>query len=172
MADYIWTGGARIRANAQLIGNELETLQQENQGRLTARVVVESARDATSPLHPVFEWDNVRAAELYREEQARYVLRCIRVVNARDEHGTPTQTMHAFVNLTETVGDDEQRSYIPIAHVLSDHDLMRKALAQAAGELRSFEDRYSSFKVIAEAGRAAREQVESLLDVHSVHSAA
>ena len=163
MADYVWTTGSHIKANAQIVGDELETLQQINGGRLTARVVVEEARRPTSPLHPCFEWDDVRAAELWRENEARHVLACIRVVEARDDKGAPSKTIRAFVNLTETVGGDEQRGYIPIARVLSDADLLRQAVQQAANELRSFEERYASFEVIAAVGRAARERVESLI---------
>lgn len=163
MADYIWTAGAHIKAKAQAIGAELELLQASHGGRLTARIVVEAARAADAPLHPIFEWDDLRAAELYREDQARHVLACIRVVQERDVNGAATKTIRAFVNLVETVGDDEQRGYIPIARVLSDHDLLTQAVRQAASELRAFEDRYASFEVIAAAGRGARERIEATL---------
>lgn len=160
MSDYMWTPGAHITADAQPVGEELERLQRRNGERLTARIVVDAARSEESPLHAAFEWDDVRAAERYREDQARHVLACIRIVDTWAEDGSVEKTMRAFVNLTETVGTDEQRAYIPIARVLSDRDLLAQALARAASELRSFEDRYASFEVIAASARMAREQIE------------
>jgi len=162
MADYIWTNGAHVKADAQIVGVALEQLQQDNGGMLVARVVVDAARPTDSPLHSCFEWDDLRAAELFREDQARHVLACIRIVEQRDDKGHPTQTMRAFVNLTETIGEDDQRGYIPIARVLSDKDLLRKAIQQAANELRGFEARYASFRDIASVARTAREEVERL----------
>lgn len=168
MADYVWTHGAHIRADANAIGTRLEELQREKGGRLTARIYVEDARDETSPLHDSLEWDDVRAAELHREHQARHVLASIRIVKQRDEEGTPIQTIRAFVNLTEQVGEDTQRGYIPIARVLSDHELLQQAIAQAARELRAFEERYASFEAIQTVARTARVSLEAIMESQSV----
>lgn len=167
MAEYIWTAGARIKAKAQIVGQELEQLQDDHGGRLTARIVVEAARPVDAPLHPVFEWDDLRAAELYREDQARHVLHSIRLVERNERGQVLNNRIHAFVNLVETVGDDEQRGYISIARVLSDRDLLAQALRQAAAELRGFETRYADFEVIAEAARVAREHIEATLPASS-----
>lgn len=164
MADYIWTAGAHIKADAQAIGGELESLQRQNGGRLTARVVVDEARTSESPLHGCFEWDDLRAAELHREDQARHLLACIRVVEARDANGAPSQTIRAFVNLTETVGDEEQRGYIPIARVRSDAELLRQAISQAAKDLQNFESRYEAFAAIRDIAKGARERIQSLIE--------
>lgn len=49
-------------------------------GELTPRLVVEAAADDTSPLHSLFTWDDTVAAQAFREEQARHVIRSVRVV--------------------------------------------------------------------------------------------
>ena len=43
-------------------------------GRLTPNGVVEAARDAASPLHYHFEWDDSVAAEQHRLDQARRLI--------------------------------------------------------------------------------------------------
>lgn len=165
MSEYVWTNGACIKAAAQEVGHEIERVQKVHGDRMTARIYVDAARPDDSPLHPTLEWDNLRAAELYREDQARHVLACIRIVEARDANGTPSKTIRAFVNLVERVGNETQRHYVPMATVLADADLLRQAVEKAAKELAAFEDRYASFQMIADVARDARERLQRLLPV-------
>ena len=58
------------------IANALKQLE-DRKGRLLARDVLDAARDPSSPLHGCFEWDDGRAAEAYRLEQARELIRSI-----------------------------------------------------------------------------------------------
>src|SRR5687767_282224 len=89
MTTYHWTPGARFKADAQKVGTALAKLSEKHDARLTARIVVDAARPKNSVLHTCFEWDDVRAAELFREEQARKVLHSIRAVNAETGDDTP-----------------------------------------------------------------------------------
>ena len=162
MTEYKW-GNAWVNADAQRVGERLEVLQHLNGERLTPRLVVEDARPIDSPLHPCFEWDDVRAAELHREHQARQVLRSIRVVTQEDDH-TPREA-RMFVNVIETRGDDEpQHGYVTMARVMSDGELFQQVLHQAARDLAAFEDRYAQFQALVDVGRAAREQVLALTE--------
>lgn len=64
-------------------------------GMLKPSDVVNAARDVNSPLHAHFEWDNGEAADKWREEQARQLIRSITIeVNA----GEPT-IVRAYVSL-------------------------------------------------------------------------
>lgn len=57
-----------------------EIISLENKaGRLTPNEVVDAARSEKSPLHDLFCWDNDTAAELYRVEQAREVIRRVKL---------------------------------------------------------------------------------------------
>jgi hypothetical protein len=58
----------------------LQTLADAGQGTLTPDIVVEVARDPASPLHRYFTWDDAEAAASYRLEQARTLIRSVRVV--------------------------------------------------------------------------------------------
>ena len=52
---------------------------ENRQGRLDPQSVVAAARNKKSPLHKQFEWDDTKAAEKYRLEQARELIRLVRV---------------------------------------------------------------------------------------------
>lgn len=52
----------------------------EKKGRLTPRAVVEAARDPNSPMHACFEWDDSVAGDKWRIEQARRLIRTVRIV--------------------------------------------------------------------------------------------
>lgn len=57
---------------------ELKALE-DRRGRLTAEQVVEAARPDGSALHGCFEWDDSKAAESYRIEQARELIRRVKI---------------------------------------------------------------------------------------------
>lgn len=59
------------------IREELEKLGTE--ALLTPETVVEAARDPRSPLHSQFEWDDGAAGEAYRLQQARALIKRVRV---------------------------------------------------------------------------------------------
>lgn len=157
-ARFAWKQGARFNADAQHVGEALTALHQDNGGALTARVVVDAARPIESPLHACFEWDDLRAAELYRENQARQVLASIRVVS--QEHGGE-QLSRVYVNVIEQVGDEMERRYVPLSRIATDADLYRQVLKRAAMDLQAFEDRYKQFVSLREIAREARTRIES-----------
>jgi phage terminase Nu1 subunit (DNA packaging protein) len=53
---------------------------EDKRGRLTAQMVLQEARAASSPLHGFFEWDDSEAAEKWRLEQARELVRRVKIV--------------------------------------------------------------------------------------------
>lgn len=60
-------------------------LSLERDGRLLPADVVEAARDPASPLHSHFEWNDSAAAEKYRLDQARTLIRSVKIeVTVRD----------------------------------------------------------------------------------------
>ncbi len=52
-------------------------LNEALRGERSCEIVVNSARDESSPLYPLFEWDDSICAEKYRKEQARAVMKNI-----------------------------------------------------------------------------------------------
>lgn len=101
----------------------------ERAGALRAEDVVEEARSAKSPLHDWFEWDDSVAAEQYRLQQARQLVREIRVERVSDGAAA---TEHVFVNVRR-LGDDEPQAYRTTDDVRAKgeylHDVHRQRLA-------------------------------------------
>ena len=48
-------------------------------GHLTPEIVLDDARDESSPLHDHFDWDDASAAEAHRLDQARGLIRRVKV---------------------------------------------------------------------------------------------
>ena len=53
-------------------------------GELTAEAVVEEASSVDSVLHPLFEWDDDEAARRYRLDQARGLIRRVKITRVID----------------------------------------------------------------------------------------
>ena len=68
-----------------LIAKELARLTKRGKGVLAPSAVVEAARNPESPLHAEFEWSDSVAAEKYRLNQARVLIRSVRVEIHRND---------------------------------------------------------------------------------------
>lgn len=64
--------------NNEKIKNELKSIY-EQEGNLTPEAVVRKAEDPENPLHPCFTWDDSEAADKWRQEEARILIRSFRV---------------------------------------------------------------------------------------------
>lgn len=141
---YKWKPQAGIQVDAQVAGERLEELRVRNNGQLTPRAVVDDARPEQAPLHPAFEWRDEVAAEKYREDQARYMLRQITVTLPEEDKERPP--IRAFVN----VRVEDSQSYTHVAHALSDAELRQQVLARAWRELQDWRQRYKELEELAD----------------------
>lgn len=78
---------------------------EDRRGRLLPPHVVDAARPKSSPLHRYFEWRDGRAAELYRLEQAKQIIRKVTLVIETTER---TLTAVAYVHDPETLSSRYQ----------------------------------------------------------------
>lgn len=123
---YIFRAGARITGvSPDVAGAELERIRKEY-GALTASAVVDEARPETAPLHPNFEWDDEKAADEYRLQQARTLVRSVQIVFPDQE----PRVMYVHVQ-TSARGEG---GYEPLSLVVKQPDRLALALA----ELRSY----------------------------------
>ena len=58
---------------------------EEKDGTLTAESVLNDAANPASPLHSHFQWDDSKAAHAYRIDQARTLIRSVRLVITTNE---------------------------------------------------------------------------------------
>lgn len=141
----------RVRADPQLIGEELDAIRLKSGGSLHPQDVVTGARDPKSVLHPHFEWNDAKAAEAHRMDQARALIRSIRVIDEEDDD----RARPAFLSIRA----DDGVGYRAYRDVLSSADLRERLLAQAQRDLDSWTQRYRELREIVELIEPARREL-------------
>jgi hypothetical protein len=140
---YEWTSGSRLDAKAQDVGERIEQIRTVNAGVVTPELLVDDARGEESPLHPCFEWNDATAAEKYRLDQARLVLRSI-TVSITDDRRVPVR---AFVAIERDA--EEGRVYTSIRDAMQDEAMREQVLGNAVREMQSWRRRYSRLQELA-----------------------
>ena len=125
-------------ATNQAIVDELLRLTREHGGELRPQVVVDAAREESSPLHAMFDWDDSTAAEKYRLWQARTIIR-VTVQYQPLGNREPVLT-RVFASLTSHREDDS--GYRVMVDVMGDVDLRAQLLADARAEMKRFAAKY------------------------------
>lgn len=129
-----------MTANNEAIRKELEQLKAA--GVIQPSDVVARASDPESAMHSWFQWDDTEAAQAYRLQQARQLLRVFVTVETKDN-----KPVRAFVSLgSDRYGDGGYRA---MAEVLSDEELRAQLLADAVKELRSAEKKYRQLQELS-----------------------
>ena len=122
----------------------LKELAQENDGILMPESVVDAARPVKSPLHRYFEWDSSKAAEAYRIDQARLLMRvAVEVVEVNGKK----RDVRVMVSLK---GDQrEEGGYRIMSVVMSEKDLRAQLIADALEDMELFKSRYREIRELA-----------------------
>ena len=110
----------------QIVGETLADIE-DRHGVIDPHTVVDESRPEDAPLHPVFEWRDEIAAEKWRLEQARRVVRSVEIVV--DHRSESTQI--AYVNI------QSQGGYVSAAAIRSQPDLYQEALLIYRGRLEA-----------------------------------
>lgn len=125
---YTYRPGSRFSVPATVVADEIERIRSIS-GAVTAERVVDESRPEDAPLHTAFEWNDSAAAEQYRRDQARALIRSVRVTYG---HQPPVS---AFVHVPATQSGDAG-DYQPI-HIVAQH---QDRFDAAVGELRRIVD--------------------------------
>lgn len=152
------------KADPQVFGEALNTISQERGGRLEPEDVVNSARSPNHPLHRHFEWDDGKAAEQYRLDQARSIIRIVRVIDDAGSDGTS----RAF----QSISDKKGTAYRSITEIKSSSDLQLALLRQAERELDAFLRRYRDLVDICEDVKSAKGKLAARLKKVETRAAA
>lgn len=145
---YTWDSSAYGQINvkavsAQTVGVQLEKLRASAGPHITTQQVVDVARPAASPMHPVFEWRDPVAAEEWRNYQARQVLRCLRV-EVQNDDGQERQII-ANVHIV----CDNRHGYMPALEAATEPDYHQQVLDEAWRYLEGFRRRYGGISALA-----------------------
>ena len=134
-------GAAFSHADAQQIGEAVERIGDE----VTPDDVVEAARNTSSPLHRLFEWDDTLAAVRWRRQEARSVLNHLSVVvKMPDGNLEPIKAFHSVD--VQTDDDTMARRYVHVSIVKERPDFADDVVDRARGELESWRNRYRGYR--------------------------
>lgn len=140
---YKWKNQALGQVPAQIVGDEIERITEQYGGCIKPRDIVAEARSASSPLHRCFEWNNKVAAEKYRIEQAKYVLRSIVIIH--DGPDDEPILVRAFVS----INDNDQPSYTTIHRAVQNPHQWEFVVSTAYEELKAWRLKYKTLQQFA-----------------------
>lgn len=113
----------------------LHQIAEANNGTLTPDAVVATARNPKSVLHDFFTWDDSIAAQQYRNEQARSLIRSVRI-----EFKTETRVYSSVGYVRDPELPNDEQGYTSITRLRNKPDAARDAIcrefAMAAAALR------------------------------------
>ena len=75
--EYSWEN-FNFPVKASVVGDKCEEIERRD-GAISSSSLVEAARDESSEIHALFEWDDKIAGEQWRLQQAKIVLSCLKV---------------------------------------------------------------------------------------------
>ena len=132
--------GEEIYANvsAQQIADEIMSIGES----ASPKQIVDKARDEGTELHKVFEWDDAIAAEKYRCDQARHVVRCLVIDQPEANEDKPEIRVWHKV--------DNQEGYRRVELIVRHEDEYAALLSQANRELKAFRVKYSTLNELRE----------------------
>lgn len=176
---YKFAENAPVSGDPQVVGETLECIR-EKRGRLTARDVVEEARPEGHTLHRYFEWDDNKAAENYRADQARHLIRSVVVIEAPDVG--EVKPVRAFVHVSrpdssavEGTETQDIRSYEPVRVALADPGMRAQVLGEVRDEIGRLRRKLDGLKafgdLVAEIGGLEERVNGRLLELKGVTTA-
>lgn len=142
---YKWAPGSTFKTDAQVAGEFIEALRQENDGFVTPEMVWKAAEDPGSPIHDDFEWNERKAAENHWKERARNLVNHIVVVRVQQEPAD--EGMRAFVSI---IVSEKKRAYVDIGTVRSDEEMRQCLIKDILAKLNAFKKRYAQITELDE----------------------
>lgn len=153
-----------------IVAAELRRIQ-DKQGRITPEIVVTAAEKPKSPLHHLFEWDDTVAGHKYRIEQAREVIRSVKLTVTYE-----TKTVFVPAYIRDPGAEPAAQGYVTITALTSEKDLARTAVKNEFGQAKAALMRAENIAeylnvrkqvtAIREKVSEAADQIELLIDEH------
>lgn len=108
----------------------------------TKEQIVDKARDENSELHDLFEWDDAVAAEEWRQEQAKNILRKLKVEFIQGD-GEKEPATKEFRPVRLFFGNpNDRKGFVSIFKIMEDKETYQNLLNKAKAELVAFENKY------------------------------
>lgn len=159
-----WKKGARVGVKAEVAHRFLERIRTDNGGKLQLAEVVRQSKPKNAPLHNEFEWDDKKCGELYRQEQARYIIRKIEVVRPEMPNISTRAYESVTVSETDTSKTPERKvsAFMSVEDVLSNPAARAELLGQAVRDALAFRRRYAALSELSNLIHVIDEEVKKL----------
>jgi hypothetical protein len=108
-----------------MIAETLSALASANGGTLTPALVLAEAKRKDSPIHDQFDWTDKTAANKYRLEQARKLIRSVKV-----EITNETRTIKAVAYARDPRSPHKEQGYVDVAKIKTDEEKAQELLLQ------------------------------------------
>lgn len=152
-ADYAWKIASLAKGiNVQDAVKELDRIK-SIYGSLTPENVLDASRLKTAVLHNLFNWDDAKAAEHYRLQQARTILNNIEVKVI--SNGQPKQ-----IAVYEVIRDNSIQEYKSIQSMTTNDITFIKQRTKQ--ELTILKDKLSIYKELSDVTTALSVAIEAL----------
>lgn len=139
---YLWDRRT-YSVKPEIVGKVFEELEEEF-GEVTPDNFLEASTPEASPTHKLFEWNDSKAADLYRKGQSRKIINDLRIETIADDEKI---VVPAYVNVS--VKNDGSASYRDIIRAFEARDTREIVLDRAYRELSMFKIKYSKFQELA-----------------------
>jgi hypothetical protein len=144
MAAYEYVG-RKFGVSADIVGAEMEKIEKRD-GEVTNRSLLEAGRPEDSALHGLFEWNDGKAAELYRLKQATDVITHIAI----KVDGKPEEPYRAYVNIKLSDGQTESGRFINVQSAMENEETRKIVLSAALAEMKRFSNKYAKYRELSE----------------------
>lgn len=135
----------------------LEEIAAQNAGRLLPESVVQAAVNPLHPLHNEFEWDDSTAAHQHRLNQARTLIRSVKVTVTTEKRVVST----VFYVRDPSAGAGEQ-GYVSVAKLRTEADMAREALVAEFQRAASLLQRARDLALVLEMEGEVDEAIDTI----------
>ena len=145
--------------SAEVAAVEIDKIKDDlNKENIAPEYLLDASRAEKAPLHCCFEWNDSVAAEKYRVDQAKELIRAIRVEIIKDVDKTPV-VIRPFINVSD--GNDKGY-FVSIKTALENKDYRINIFNNAAEDLKTFKARYGMYSELFEVCTAIDKFVATL----------
>lgn len=141
---YSWGDGWSPNLDANIVGGVVEKIEAEH-GAVTKELLLEESRPEDSATHSIFEWDNDKAAESWRLQQAKATINALRIVYVSTED--EKVPVRAFVNVSEL---SNKAQYKSVSVAFQNVDEREAYLKRIRNELDAFVRRNQNIEELAD----------------------
>ena len=136
---YKWKTPGFYSMSADTAAQEIKRIERVD-GAITPVGIVDASRPTEAVLHTCFDWNDATAAEQWRQQQARALIRNIVEVHVAEPEKTEPVIVRAFVH----VDGEERNVYRQLNVVVNEENGRDRLLQTAMRELSDFREKYKS----------------------------